>query len=109
MLNRLSSNRIIVTAQRSVSLESTKSTFLCPVCYENVDTLDRFIVQACGQEKHGCCQSCASIYFKGRISEGRLTELLCQSGLRKVAAVKMLELISKAGNALLPLAQRLQK
>jgi hypothetical protein len=81
MLNRLSSNRIIVTAQRSVSLESTKSTFLCPVCYENVDTLDRFIVQACGQEKHGCCQSCASIYFKGRISEGRLTELLCPVGI----------------------------
>ena len=79
-LNRsLSSNRILVTAQRSVS--DTKITFLCPICYENVDTFDRFLVAACGDDSHGCCCTCAAVYFKMRISEGRLAELHCPVGV----------------------------
>ena len=82
VLNRIPSSRILVTAQRSVSLDDHCSTFLCPICFENVDILERWVPKSCPEEvDHGCCARCSTIFIKGRISEGRLAELFCPMGV----------------------------
>jgi hypothetical protein len=78
----VSSNRVLVAIQRSLSPDAELTpTFLCKICFENTSNYERFLVAACGNYDHGVCTECASAYFKGRISEGRLSELVCPVGV----------------------------
>jgi len=56
-------------------------TFCCAVCYENVGLDSRRILQACGRDDHGICETCARIYFKGCIDDGRVEDLYCPIGV----------------------------
>jgi hypothetical protein len=81
-LSRSSSlNHVMVQVQRSLSSQELTPTFLCVICYENVDVAEKFTLGACENSSHSSCATCATEYFKGRISEGRLSELLCPIGV----------------------------
>lgn len=56
-------------------------TFRCPVCFENADIRDRFVLEDCGDQVHGVCAPCARVYFRGRVEDGRVEELFCPMGL----------------------------
>lgn len=74
------------------------ATFLCPVCFENVEVANRTVLEACGDEAHGLCAACARVYFKGRVEDGRVEELLCPIGVAQGGCGETKERAAAASN-----------
>lgn len=71
----------LATSAPVAPVSELQETFLCPVCLENHAVEERRVLEACGQESHGTCEECSFQYFKGRIDEGRVSELFCLIGV----------------------------
>lgn len=56
-------------------------TFLCLVCFENTRLEQRLSLHSCQIPEHGCCIECAASFFRARIEQGRVFELVCPIGM----------------------------
>jgi len=91
MSGRLAANRMLGPLVRSISEDTAPyvETFLCPVCLQNVDVMDRQVLAECGEVSHGLCLECLQQYLQGRIEDGRVDAMPCPIGLMSGSCAKL--------------------
>jgi len=83
ILRRISSQNLTRQAWQNIqgtvtnTLQLAVTTFLCPICLENVRTDQRVVFSGCGDDKHGCCAECTKIFIKGLVDDGRVNSITC--------------------------------
>mmetsp|Transcript_34946 Transcript_34946/g.96637 ORF Transcript_34946/g.96637 Transcript_34946/m.96637 type:complete len:600 (-) Transcript_34946:64-1863(-) len=83
---RLSASRLLLDVERRAAHSAglaapwEPQTFLCLVCFENQRMDRRFVLSQCQVSGHSCCKECAARFFRCRIQQGRVFELVCPVG-----------------------------
>lgn len=76
---RISSQQLMRQGWQNVQsmVGNAVSTFLCPICLENVRTDQRVVFRNCGRDDHGCCAECTGFFIKGLVEDGRVSNITC--------------------------------
>eukprot|EP00929_Paragymnodinium_shiwhaense_P060937 TRINITY_DN30422_c0_g1_i1.p1 TRINITY_DN30422_c0_g1~~TRINITY_DN30422_c0_g1_i1.p1 ORF type:complete len:731 (+),score=125.79 TRINITY_DN30422_c0_g1_i1:118-2310(+) len=62
------------------SSQAYRETFLCPICYENIEVEQRMVFAACGRLDHGCCDHCSLSYVQSLVKEAKTGNFVCFVG-----------------------------
>lgn len=67
----------LASTLQTVPIKTPTQTFLCCICLENIEVINKLVMVNCGHDSHASCRNCLRHYLQLRIEENRVDELRC--------------------------------